>query len=281
MGESDEPMQPDRRARAFHADRVACGRGHHRDSGGDAPAGRPGREYLQRRGLEESTVDHFALGYNPHDRHDAPAVWGLPDTDDPVFLPAGIVIPWHVDNRVWRVNIRRPHGKPKYLGPTGWKNAMYNAEAWPLHKPVVMVEGEFDAMMIHQHAADLVHPLATGSTTGARLQRWHYLLRATDRVFLAFDDDIAGDDAATAWHTLLPDNAERLRPEAHDPADMGTAIRGWLLQALHGWDPDQRYIFEERAAIHQHDAGMPRHTAEKASEGCMVRNPQVPSPALP
>ena len=235
-------------------------------------AGHPGREYLHGRGLEDVTVDHFQLGYLPHDRHEDPAAWGLPEDADPVFLPAGIVIPWHVDGHVWRLNIRRLHGTPKYIGPAGWKNAMFNAEAWPLHLPAVLAEGEIDAMMIHQHAAGLVHPLATGSAAGARLQRWYYLLGAVDRVLLAFDDDPAGDTAAEAWRVLLPDNSRRLRPEAHDVSDMGLAVRGWILQALHDSDEDQRHAFEQRAAIHQHDGGMTRHEAERLAYRAVQRH---------
>jgi DNA primase len=234
--------------------------------------GGPGRDYLQRRGLEGIAVDHFRLGYLPADRHEAGSAWGSPDSAERVFLPAGIVIPWYVDGRVWRLNIRRLQGSPKYIGPTGWKNAMFNADTMPLKRPVVMVEGEVDAMMIHQHAGDLVHPIATGSTQGARLQRWHYLLQAADRVILAFDADDAGDAAAAYWRELLPDNAERLRPDDHDPADMGICCRSWILQALHRWTDEERHAFEERAAIYQYCSRMPRQAAEEGAWQAVQRD---------
>jgi len=73
-------------------------------------------------------VRTFGLGYNPADRYEDPALWGLPSERDGrryrIWLPRGIVIPWWIDGELWRINIRRPLSKkklmigntPKYIG---------------------------------------------------------------------------------------------------------------------------------------------------------------------
>ena len=85
------------------------------------PTGQQAREWLNRRGLPDQLIQAAGLGYNPQDIHMGPALWGLPQngSDKPVWLPAGIVIPWLIDGLLWRINIRRFEGSPKYIGPKG------------------------------------------------------------------------------------------------------------------------------------------------------------------
>ena len=83
------------------------------------------------------------------------ADWGLESPADPaqrIPVPRGITIPWFAGGALWRINVRRPltaaqiaAGQPKYLGPTDFGNALYNADSLDVDKPVVLVEGEIDA----------------------------------------------------------------------------------------------------------------------------------------
>ena len=61
----------------------------------------------------------------------------------------GVVIPWEGPAALWRINIRRSlspaqqaAGEPKYMGPPGYANGLYNAGSLAAHKPVVLVEGD-------------------------------------------------------------------------------------------------------------------------------------------
>jgi DNA primase len=229
-----------------------------------SPAGRAGLEYLLHRGFTAETIRAAGLGWHPEDERLPAAAWGLPDDHNELWLPAGVVMPWDIGGEVWRVNVRRlaAGDGPKYIGPAGAGSGLYRADAVQHGHPVVLVEGEFDALAVHQRAGDLVAAVATGSASGARVERWRIRLSTASRVLLAFDRDAAGEEAAQWWAARLP-NATRLRPEAKDPGDMGDAVRGWVLQALHIWTADQRHSFEERAGILEHDAGLPRQEAER------------------
>lgn len=207
------------------------------------PAGRPGLDYLLSRGLTEATIWAAGLGYNPKDVTDQAARWGV--TDRPtVWLPAGVVIPWYVDNGLHRLNIRllkprrdRTGNELKYIGPPGWAgaNPLYNADSITPHKPVILVEGEFCALVITQEAGELVTAAATGSKDSAQGGRWIARLTAAPQVLVALDAEPGkGDEAARRWLELLP-NAKRWRPMLKDPGDMhraGLSVRGWVEAAL-------------------------------------------------
>ena len=104
-----------------------------------------------------------------------------------MWLPRGVVIPWLIDGSLWRVNIRRPAGEPKYIGPVGSANGLYHADGLVAGTPAMLLEGELDALTIKQHAGDLVVPVATGSTGGARRTRWIARLALCSLVLVAFD----------------------------------------------------------------------------------------------
>lgn len=188
-------------------------------------------DYLLQRGLTKSVIEAAELGYNPAEVH---TTWGLTE----VWLPRGITIPWKAQGKYWRVNIRRPVGTPKYIGAKGGANGLYNADAVEPGSYVVMVEGEFDSLMVRAHCD---HPavvaVATGAVSWARVFRWVTLLKLAERVFLSFDVD-SDKDAVNAithavdwWKANLGDKAVRLAPTEHDITDMwksGQSISEWL-----------------------------------------------------
>lgn len=196
-----------------------------------SPDGEKARAWLNARGLPDAILKHFAIGYNAADSR---AAWGSTE----VFLPRGVVIPWHIAGQLWRVNFRRPSGAPKYISAAGGtSNALYLADTFRPGCTAVLVEGEFDALLLRRLCPDLINaglrPFATGSTTGARALRWITRLGLAERVLVAYDTDKPGQDAARWWLDNLP-NARRLEPTAHDITDMykaGQDIRGWIVQA--------------------------------------------------
>ena len=180
--------------------------------------------YLHARGIQDATLRAFHVGYNPEDLHDDPAAWGLPHARQ-IRAATHLAPPRHhlplVRRRcrrgpgIWRLNIRRPlspaqiaRGEPKYLGPRGFANALYNAGALgpdPAHAlPAVLVEGELDALTIVQAAGDLVAAVATGSTAGARCLQWIARLAQAPRVLVAFDVDPVAPTAPRAPATPPP-----------------------------------------------------------------------------
>jgi hypothetical protein len=197
-------------------------------------------QWLQRRCLDTETIRAAGLGYNPVDRYQPRQSWGLASGSGQhgagkrVWLPRGIVIPWIIDGQLWRVNIRRPTGTPKYIGPSGWKDALYQAGLLRPNWPVVLVEGELDALTVQQQAGDLAAAVATGSTAGARKMKWLVHLALASVVLVAFDADEAGEKAAHYWLDGLP-NARRWRPfwqDANAMAQEGVDLHTWIEAGL-------------------------------------------------
>ena len=189
--------------------------------------------YLRERGFAEETLRAARLGYLAKDCTEKAGAWGLDTDHRPVWTPRGISIPWRLCGALWRLNIRRAVGKPKYIGPAGASNGLYGADGIDSDRPVVIVEGELDALAIAQEAGDLATAAATGSTHGARHSTWLRLLKGAPAALVAYDADDAGEEAAAWWLSVLP-GARRLLPDG-DPAAMlqkGADVRGWIEDAL-------------------------------------------------
>ena len=141
-----------------------------------------------------------------------------------------------------RSRLRRlRRGETKYIGPAGFANALYNAGSVRLERPVVLVEGEIDALTIVQACGEQIAAVATGSTCGARRGAWVAKLALAPLVLVAFDADKpgadgspgAGDSAAAWWLNALP-NALRWRPLLHDVNSLPDPedVRSWVLRGL-------------------------------------------------
>ena len=197
------------------------------------PEGARALSYLRVRGFTEDTIRAARWGYIHDDRHEAPDLWALPSDHVPVWLPRGISIPWRACGSLWRLNVRRPNGTPKYCGPAGSANGLYGVDGLARGLPVVLCEGEFDALAVAQEAGDLVTAVATGSTCGGRHRRWTRLLAAAPVVLVAYDADDAGEQAASWWLDALS-GSRRLVP-VDDPAGMlkaGADVRSWVISNL-------------------------------------------------
>lgn len=200
------------------------------------------RAWLRARGLSNETIEWAALGYIAADTWEAPSIWGLPPEHKKVYLPRGIVIPWPDKEDLWKLNIRRPltkaqAGESKYIQPAGAGNGLFNADTIMPGMPIVLVEGEFDALIVQQEAGDLVSAVATGSTAGARRARWLARFAVAPLVLVAFDNDGAekGEAAARYWLDVLEGFSVRWRPLLKDPSEMiqqGLDVRAWVEHGL-------------------------------------------------
>lgn len=197
-----------------------------------AKEGRRALDWLRSRGLSDEALLAASIGYHPEDCYEPASRWGL-DRNKDVWLPRGITIPWVVGGAIWRLNIRRPKGDPRYYAPPGSANALYLADRVKMNRPCVLVEGELDAWSVLQAAHDLTAAAAV-STSGGRRMRWMARLSLASVVLVAFDSDEPGEKAAPYWTDRLP-NAVRWRPYWGDVNDMlrdGADVRAWVQAGL-------------------------------------------------
>ena len=169
------------------------------------PEGRIALEYLRRRGLTEETIRQARLGWTRE--------VSIPTSDGRRHWRAsGIVIPWLDGERLTMVKIRQPEGrKPKYAESFRDHPAIYPAPSVVRPgKPLIVTEGEFDALLLGQELAELGAVVTLGSAS-ARPERSTYLaMLPAPTWFIATDADDAGDKAASEW----PARARRVRPPA-------------------------------------------------------------------
>lgn len=190
-----------------------------------SPAGARALAYLrEKRLLTDATLTAYCIGYNDADRW---LTWGALR----VFAARGVTIPTEYGRDLWRVNIRRPVGAPKYQAVTGSRVQLFNGDALASRSVSVAVcAGEFDTMLAQQAAPVGAVAVTFGSESKTPTWEARYLLRGR-RVVIVYDADEAGEAGARRWCEYVP-WAGIAKPAAHDLTDMaraGANVGAWLL----------------------------------------------------
>jgi len=208
--------------------------------------------YLRdKRGLNDATIRYWHLGYNRADRYEKPEAWGLDAGAGKVWLPRGVVIPCQVGGVRWYGKIRRPAGKPKYVSVKGGRATLFGADlvaGWPV---VLLCEGEFDAVLLHQQAGDLAGVAALGSASRRTLSdSWVQQLLGARRILVACDTDDPGEKGA-AWLLLQSRRMRRVRPlRGNDLTDFyqaGGDLRAWVVDLLARLEVEAGALYERAA----------------------------------
>ncbi|HVW68048.1 MAG TPA: DNA primase [Steroidobacteraceae bacterium] len=213
------------------------------------------RAYVERRGLEHATLEHFSIGYAPNSWNEVLRRFGGNDASRRALTELGLIIERergqvrdgerHYDR--FRDRIMFPirdvrgrviafggriieQGEPKYLNSPETSLFHKGRELYGLYetrrarsnlKRLLIVEGYMDAVRLHQ--SGLTYAVATlgTATTPEHFKR---IFRLVNEVVFAFDGDRAG--RAAAWRALqhaLPEAREgrEIRflflPDGHDP----------------------------------------------------------------
>jgi hypothetical protein len=159
----------------------------------------PGLAYLRCGGLTDETIRHFGLGWNPKEVWSDPHRWGL-EGGKKIWLPRGVVIPGQVTGDLWYVKVRRFDGygapateEPKYPQIRGSKLALFGADDLCADgRPLLLCEGERDAMLAHQELASLVDVATFGGAGKRSSGRWLVYLLPYQLILAAYDADQAG-----------------------------------------------------------------------------------------
>jgi DNA primase len=228
-------------------------------------AGEPGRQLLGRREVDEETARRFGLGYAPggasfatflrkrgHDLRDAITA-GLARNNGSDFFQRRVMVP-----------IRDERGQPvAFTGRTvedEEPRKYVNTPETPAYSKArvlfgldlarpgiqerghaVVMEGQFDVIIAHQHGVGNVIASSGTALTGEQLA---LLRRFTDEVVLVFDNDRAGRSAAgraveLAQEHGLRTRVARLAGDAKDPDEYLRHGGRWddvLRGSMPGWE---------------------------------------------
>ncbi len=182
------------------------------------------------RGLTEATIRAFRVGWSP-------SVSLLSSSGRP-WTARGVVLPWFDGDRLALVKVRQPEGStPKYAEAFRDRSSVFSGTPTTARpgSPLVVVEGEFDALLLGQELSGLAMVVTFGPASV------HPDLATRDRFggfrpcHVAHDADEAGDGAAAKW----PARSMRVRPPAPfkdwtEAKQGGVDLRRWWADRLAG-----------------------------------------------
>jgi hypothetical protein len=164
--------------------------------------------------------------------------------------PRGVVIPWVNGGRLALVKVRQREGRqPKYL-------EVFRDPARVLcypdpglirpGRPLIVVEGEFDALCLGQVLGDLAAVATLGSASARPTPSVLGRMLSASPWFVATDGDDAGDKGAAGW----PTRARRVRPPGphkdwSEAAAAGVNLRRWWTDLLAGNPSPGLYTWDD------------------------------------
>lgn len=208
---------------------------------------------MQERGFTAESIEKYKIGFNPGDhqgrdfkrnRQD----WGLEErikddgTHQKIWLPVGFTIPTFLDDgQVVKLKIRRSSWKQNDLSPkykyveiSGSKSSpsVYGTNQLLV---ALVLESEFDGLLIQQEAADLVHCVALGGSTKPIDAETESILKKTAHILFVPDYDSAGAVAWVKWKKKFCNIHRILTPHGKSVGDYfqaGGDLRKWLQEAI-------------------------------------------------
>ena len=155
---------------------------------------------LKKRGFSLDSIKKFRLGWNLE------TTWGnwlAEEKNRKIWLPKGIVIPSFDNREVSKIKIRRSDWNsndklPKYVEVHGSTSGpiIYNLNH---NLPIIVLESEFDALLIQQEAENICSSIALGGVTKKPDSYIHSLLTQAPLILFSLDYDEAGTKAYKWW----------------------------------------------------------------------------------
>lgn len=201
------------------------------------PEGGEALAHLRGRCLDDATIRAARIGFIPRQGEG---------------IAAGIAIPWLEGSVFSMVNVRRPPGSdPKYMAMRGSRRGgIYPSRRAILPgRPLVVVEGELDALLLGQELGDLASVVTLGSAGTRPDAAILGAMLPASPWYIATDADPAGDGAAAGW----PASARRVRPPAWykdwtEARQDGVCLRRWWGDILRGVPSPELFTDEEAAS---------------------------------
>lgn len=200
---------------------------------------------IRQRGFAVESIKRFKLGFNPKVFYRDREKWGLEtETKEDgkpkkLWLPAGIVIPTFVNDRIIKIKIRRSNWQegdklPKYAEVSGSK-ACPSVYGNSNLKVALILESELDGLLIQQEVGNLTYCVALGGSTKPLDLHTDQLLRRTSILLFCPDFDKAGAVAWDRWKKKFPSIQRILTPDGKAAGDAflaGVNLREWIEASL-------------------------------------------------
>lgn len=187
--------------------------------------GASAREWLNARGLRDETLKAWRVGYI----HDAQ------EWHPGLYVPRGVVVPTFVDGQLWQITMRRLSGEPTDTTVEGGHPFLFGADTLRGHRVAVLTTNEFDAMLLHQEAGDLVGVASLGGHGRELNDRAARSLSPVPRLLVAGDTGAEGPPGTTR-HAALSRRVRTMPPPfGKDVAEFrqrGGQVREWVASQL-------------------------------------------------
>jgi len=195
--------------------------------------------------LTVETVRAARLGVTP---------WvSVPKADGTTFRALGVVVPWFASGRPALVKIRQPDGcRPRYaevFRDPARLDCYPGPEAIRPGRPLIVTEGEFDALVLGEAVGESAGVVTLGSASARPDLATRARMQAAPRWYIATDRDEAGDKAAAVWPAFAP----RTRPpepfnDWTEAKAGGVDLARWWRDVLAGNNRPPLFTWEDLAA---------------------------------
>lgn len=189
--------------------------------------------YLNR-GITQAGITSLHLGVSTIERF-------VKVGEDTTKIPKGLLIPNYRGDALFGVKVRTASGSPKYTSLKGSVQVPYvllNTQD-KLDVPVIIVESELCAALLHCLAGDLVTAIGMGSATALPDLYTKAVLMKASAILACLDDDAPGAEARSWWRRHYPDAHHILPPTGKDVTDFhlaGGDVRAWVAETITSLD---------------------------------------------
>ena len=174
-------------------------------------------------GLTLATVEWYRIGWNPEKRFQLRSEWGLDNLEKKICLPRGPVIPDLMDGKVSKLKIRDFDWKEgdsfgKYKLIPGGSNHT-SVVGFRSNQTVVIVESEFDAMLLVQEIGEFCTCVALGGASNRPDPDTCAWLKQRPLILYSLDCDAAGREHYDYWRSNFPNLRPWQAESRKSPAD--------------------------------------------------------------
>ncbi|MFC1614339.1 DNA polymerase [Gemmatimonadota bacterium] len=198
---------------------------------------------LSERGLKPEIITRANLGWHPEMKWVTRSSWGLEEEIDEngkpvnIHIPEGLVIPCLREGLLTSIKIRRAeqyNGNKYKILPGSIMKPMVMITDKQL--PVIIVESELDALLVHQETSDFVNVIGLGSAYTKPDEETVALLHQSPLILGSLDmDEAGGKETWHWWNKNYPSMKRWPVPTGKDPGEAlqnGLNIRLWIKAAL-------------------------------------------------